>query len=127
MKLLALITTALTMFLSVLDGQPQPWVSAYYAGWMQDYLLPADIDFGAVTHIMHFSIEPSNGPNLSGEANGITRTTSAAIVKAAHAAGRKVLITCGGSGDDGEFVAATTAANREAFIRNLVSFILDNG
>ena len=45
-------------------AQDDVWVSAYYAGWMQGgwnegYLSADEIDFDAVTHIIHFSIMPN--------------------------------------------------------------------
>ncbi len=46
---------------------PQLWVTAYYAGWMQGnqwsyHLRPENIDYTAMTHIVHFSL----GPNPDG-------------------------------------------------------------
>jgi chitinase len=117
----------LLTYTPVLFAQTTPWVSAYYAGWMQGDLPPSAIDFSAVTHIIHFSISPSGGANISGAGNGITPTTSAAICQAAHAAGKKVIITLGGWGDAEGLVTATNATNRAAFVTTLVNFILANG
>jgi chitinase len=111
----------------VVHAQAKPWVSAYYAGWMQSYLPPSAIDFGAMTHIIHFSLEPSGTSGVSGTGNGITPAASRAIVQAAHAAGTKVLISCGGYGADQGFVTATKAANRTAFVNNLVSYVTTYG
>ena len=103
------------------------WVSAYYAGWMQGYLPPSAIDFGAFTHIMFFSIEPSGAGALDGSGNGITTEASHALVTAAHAAGKKVLVTCGGFGTDQGFVSSTSSANVNTFVTNLVNFVMTNG
>jgi len=108
------------------NGQQTPWVSAYYAGWMQSYCPPSAIDYGALTHIMHFSISPS-GTGVSGTGNGITTQASSAIVQAAHATGKKVLVTCGGWGDASAYVTSTNATNRSAFISSLVSFVTSRG
>lgn len=105
----------------------QPWVSAYYAGWMQTYCPPSAIDFGAVTHIMHFSINPDGGSAISWTGNGLTASASSAIIQAAHAAKKKVLVTCGGWGDASAFAQATNSTNRAAFIANLVKFVVDRG
>lgn len=126
MKSLFVLTLLLAVPFTALEAQSQPWVSAYYAGWMQSYLPPSAIDYSAVTHIIHFSVAPS-GANVNGSGNGITPASSAAIVQAAHAAGKKVLVTCGGWGDDAAFVTATNATNRTAFVNNIVQFILANG
>ncbi len=127
MKKALATVVALLLFPLMLTGQSKVWVSGYYAGWMQDYLLPTDIDFGAVTHIMHFSIEPNNSGGISGTGNGINSTTAAALITPAHAAGVKVLITCGGAGDDGGFLASTNNSNRAKFVSNLVNFAVSNG
>jgi chitinase len=104
-------------------AQTQPWVSAYYAGWMQSGYPPSAVDFGAMTHIIHFSLEPGNGGTVSGTGNGITPSASQVLVSAAHAAGKKVIVTVGGWGADGGFVNATNGTNRPTFIANLVNFM----
>jgi chitinase len=121
-----LVVASMLLWIPVqLVGQSQPWVSAYYAAWMQTYLPPSAIDFAAVTHIMHFSLSPS-GTGVNGTGNGITASTARAITAAAHAAGKKVIVTIGGVGDDGAFVNSTNATNRAAFIASLVNFAVTN-
>jgi chitinase len=121
-----LVVASMLLWIPVqLVGQSQPWVSAYYAAWMQTYLPPSAIDFAAVTHIMHFSLSPS-GTGVSGTGNGITASTARAITAAAHAAGKEVIVTIGGVGDDGAFVNSTNATNRAAFIASLVNFAVTN-
>lgn len=126
MKRYLLVAITVCLLAQPLAAQ-QPWVSAYYAGWMQTYCPPSAIDFGAVTHIMHFSINPDGGSTISWTGNGITASASSAIIRAAHAANKKVLVTCGGWGDASAFAEATNATNRAAFIANLVSFVVDRG
>ncbi|HTX99037.1 MAG TPA: glycosyl hydrolase family 18 protein [Bacteroidota bacterium] len=106
--------------------QARPWVSAYYAAWQQGYYPPSAIDFGAMTHIMHFSVEPTSGGNISGTGNGVTPTTASQLITPAHALGVKVLVTIGGAGDDGGFINNTTAANLPIFVSNLVNFAVSN-
>jgi chitinase len=90
--------------------------------------MPASsIDFGAVTHIIHFSLVPNSNGTLDNSANGITSANSSDIVSHAHAAGRKVLICVGGADSQIGFQGATTAANRGAFITNLVNFMSNRG
>ena len=52
------------------------WVTAYYAGWNQAYLPPSQIDFGAVTHVIHFSLVPNSDGSLNTNANVITPATT---------------------------------------------------
>jgi len=127
MKRIIVLCASVVLLAMSASAQQRPWVSAYYAGWMQTYCPPSAIDFDAVTHIIHFSISPSGGSNVSGTGNGITTSASTAIVQAAHSAGKKVLITCGGWGDAPAYVTATNAANRAAFIANLVNFVVSRG
>ena len=122
-----LLSVVITFLLATPLFAQQPWVSAYYAGWMQSYCPPSAIDFGAVTHIMHFSINPDGGSTISWTGNGITASASSAIIQAAHAANKKVLVTCGGWGDASAFAEATNGTNRAAFIANLVNFVVGRG
>ncbi len=110
----------------------EPWVTAYYAGWMQGnqwsfHLRPKDIDFDAVTHIIHFSLGPNPDGTLNDEGNGITAENSADIVAAAHNAGKKVLICVGGWNSERGFAGATQKGTRERFIMNLLSFVKNRG
>jgi chitinase len=103
------------------QSQSSIWVSAYYAGWMQGYLTPQNIDFGGMTHIMHFALDPGTDGSLDDQGNSVTAANAAAITQAAHAAGKKVLITVGGWGADQGFVGATNSSHRTTFIHNLVA------
>jgi chitinase len=108
-------------------GSSAPWITAYYAGWNQNSLPPGSIDYSAVTHIIHFSIYPTQGGNVDGTQNGITRESAAAAVGTAHAAGKKILLTCGGWGSDKSFDEATSPANRRTFVNNLVHYMQQSG
>ena len=73
------------------------WTTAYYPGYEQEYTMPAsNIDFTAVTHVIHFSLVPNSDGTLDSSGNGITWQYSTNLVALAHAAGVKVLITVGG-------------------------------
>ena len=117
------VLLAASALATIAGAQTQPWVSAYYAGWMQDGYPPSAVDFGAMTHVIHFSLEPGNGGTISGTGNGITPSASQALVSTAHAAGKKAIVTVGGWGADGGFVNATNSANRATFVANLVDFM----
>ena len=105
------------------------WVSAYYAGWMQGcgyegYLSADEIDFDAVTHVIHFSLMPEPNGSLDDSINCISPENSADIVAAAHQAGKKVLISVGCWGTEDDFLSATSAFNRTTFINNLIDFMV---
>jgi len=103
------------------------WVAAYYPGWEQSYLAPSQIDFTALTHIIHFSLVPNADGSLNSADNGITPAYSADLISRAHTAGRKVLVCVGGASSETGFQGATTSANLTTFIHNLTNFVAAYG
>lgn len=115
-----------------LQAQSDIWATAYYAGWMQGWSnnghLPAqNIDYSAVTHIVHFSLVPQTNGTLNADANSITAINSSELVSRAHAAGKKVIISIGGWNSDVAFRSATSSANLNTFVANLVNFMKSRG
>lgn len=98
-------------------------VTAYYPGYRQHYLSPTNIDFSAVSHIIHFSVMPNSDGTLNTGANGLTPSYSTNLVARTHAAGRKALVCVGGAGSQTGFRGATTPANLATFISNLTNFM----
>lgn len=105
------------------------WVSAYYADWMQDYLPPSEIDYGAVTHILHFSIFPKADGTLNTSANRFDNPANIIIpaVTAVHNAGKKISIVVGGWWSRDVFEGSISSANRTRFVDNLVEFMTTYG
>jgi chitinase len=90
--------------------------------------MPAsNIDFTALTHIIHFSVIPNSDGTLDSSDNDVTFANSTDIVSRAHAAGKVVLICVGGAGSESDFQAATSNANLSAFISNLTNFMATRG
>ena len=121
-------------FLGITLGNAQsgPWATAYYAGWMQGgsnngHLAAQDIDYSAVTHIVHFSIVPNGDGSLNSSGNSITAGNSSELLSRAHAAGKKVLISVGGWGSDVGFRGATGTVTRALFVTNLINFVTSRG
>ncbi len=103
------------------------WSSAYYAAWMQETLPPAQIDFPALTHLMHFAILPNADGTLDSEVNVVSEANSADLIARAHRAGVKVLITVGGWNSAAKFRGATSTNNLPVFVRNLINFVKSRG
>jgi chitinase len=103
------------------------WNSAYYAGWMQDYLPAEQVDFTAMTHVIHFAVVPRTDGSLDSATNAVSFANSTDVVTRAHAAGVKVLISVGGEDSAPGFRGATIAANRPRFVTNLVKFVTSRG
>jgi chitinase len=98
------------------------WSTGYYPGYRQGAMPASNIDFTALTHVIHFCVAPQSDGTLNTAANGMTAAYSVDLVTRAHAAGTKVLICVAGSGAGG-FLGATTNTHRATFITNLVNFM----
>jgi chitinase len=114
------------------NAKKELWVTAYYAGWMQgnkwsSHLRPQDIDFSAVTHVVHFSLGPNPDGTINDEGNGVGAENAAALVQAAHAAKKKVLICVGGWNSEQGFSSAASPQHRETFINNLLALVRGRG
>ncbi|MBI3787776.1 MAG: T9SS type A sorting domain-containing protein [Ignavibacteriales bacterium] len=129
-----LITLMLCGILSSANvfAQSDIWVTAYYGGWSQGWfnngILPAqDIDYSAVTHIIHFGLVPKSNGTIDSDANSIRQSNSSELISRAHAAGKKVIISVGGWGTDVSFRGATSILNLPSFVENLANFMSSRG
>lgn len=107
-------------------AEPGLWVTAYYPGWRQPHETPDRIDFGAVTHLVHFAVVPRADGTLDTAVNMMTPANVAAAVSAAHAAGRKILFTVGGQNSRATFAPAISRRRRRQFVANLAAFLRQN-
>jgi chitinase len=103
------------------------WRTGYYPGYEQASMPASNIDFTALTHIIHFSVVPNSNGTLNSSDNGITTANSTDIVTRAHAAGVKVLICVGGADSESDFQSACSTANLPTFINNLTNFMAARG
>ncbi len=101
------------------------WCTGYYPGWTQGYLRATNINYSALTHVIHFALLPQSNGTLDSSANVVTPANSASIITNAHAAGVKVLISVGGAGSS--FAGAAGPTYRATFISNLVQFAASRG
>jgi chitinase len=123
-----LVSLAVVLCTAVGFAGPGKWVSAYYAGWLQgSQLNPEEIDYSRLTHIIHFALVVNANGTFAGDGNGITPANAASAVRAAHAAGKKILISVGGSNTDGAFAGATSGSKRDGFVASLVAFMMNYG
>jgi chitinase len=124
-RMLVFVAAGLCLF--PLLSRADLWCTAYYPGWEQGTMPASSIDFGAVTHIIHFSLVPNSDATFNSSANGVTPANSLDIVSHAHGAGKQVLVCVGGADSQSGFQGATSSANRGAFITNLVNFMSARG
>src|SRR5206468_8996591 len=93
---ISLFVLTLLMVASATQANADIWTTAYYAGWMQDYLPASEIDYSAVTHIIHFNLLPNSDGSLDSTTDMVYPQFSADLISRAHAAGVPVLISVGG-------------------------------
>ena len=123
-----LVAGLLAVFAASTGARAQAlWVTGYYPGWRQSRLSPANIDFEAVTQLVHFSVVPRADGSLNASVNMLTPANVKAAVAAAHEAGKRILFTVGGQDTREAFEGAMSAEHRPAFVAALVSFMRDNG
>jgi len=103
------------------------WTTGYYPGYEQGSMTASNIDFTALTHIIHFSVIPNSNGTLNSSANSVTVANSTDIVTRAHAAGKPVLICVGGASSESNFLPATSNATLAVFVSNLTNFMAARG
>ncbi len=121
------VVPIILVILATMEAHAGLWTSAYYAGWMQNYLPAQRVDFTAMTHVIHFSVVPRTDGSLDSDINAVTTANSTDVVTRAHAAGVKVLISVGGENSAGWFSGRHQTANRSRFVTNLVNFVTARG
>lgn len=101
------------------------WASAYYiSGDADSGRLPvSQIDFSALTEIIHFALFPNADGTLR---QTITEHQSRELITAAHAAGCKVVV-CMGEDNDDAMRSAASPVNRATLIKNLMQIVATRG
>lgn len=105
--------------LSVVQLQAALWVTGYYPAYQRATLSPDRIDFGTVTHLIHFALQVNPNASVDPAKLGLDSSHMSNAVARAHAAGRKVLICAGGAGSEPGFQGATSGARLATLISNL--------
>jgi chitinase len=103
------------------------WSTGYFPGWQQAVMPATNIDFAALTHIIHFAVVPRADGTLDTNACNLTSANSMGLVSSAHAADRKALICVGGANSQMGFQGATSPANLPGFISHLTNFMAAQG
>ncbi|HEY3779832.1 MAG TPA: glycoside hydrolase family 18 protein [Fimbriimonadaceae bacterium] len=122
------VLTAVSFAFALLSHQgPAPvpqgiWVNGYYTCWKQDFYPPSAIDFSPLTHIVYFSLVPTESGGVAPQGPSFTDESANAIREATHAAGRRILICVGGADSAPVYEKAIAEANRGKFIATLVQW-----
>ena len=107
------------------------WITGFFSAG--NAVLPiSDIPWSKYTHINHFAAAP--GVDSSGNGNGtvelhyLTTTEISQIVSAAHAAGKKIIVTIKDNDSHlGAFGQSTASALLATFVSNIANFVNSNG
>lgn len=121
------LVASIAWWLLPVVAQADLWTTGYYPGWEQSSMPASNLDFTALTHIIHFSVIPNSNGTLNSSDNSITIANSTDIISRAHAARVKVLICVGGADSEGAFQAAASAGNLPTFINSITNFMATRG
>jgi chitinase len=114
-------------------GPSNLWVDLYYPGWRASRLPPEALDLSGVTHVIHFAWLPwipEGGTELviDEQLNSVGEEAAKALISTVHAAGKKVLISVGGSGRGSQyFNQAMSDASRAWFIQAIITKTVERG
>lgn len=103
------------------------WSTAYYPGWDQEDLAPDQIDWKAITHLVHFALIPGANGSLNADANDLQEVFIKAAVAEAHRHNVKILIGIGGENAGDALADACSPANIHKFVKNLLDFMRKYG
>jgi GH18 family chitinase len=103
------------------------WSAAYYPGWDQEDLAPKDIDWKAITHLMHFALIPGANGTVNADANDLQDEFCRAAVAEAHRNKVKILISVGGEYAGTALADACSPANIHKFVHNILEFMRKYG
>lgn len=111
----------LFIFLITFSSRADILRTAYYPAYATN-LPPSEIDFSAMTQVIHFSLFPNGDGNLL--YNQLSYNNITDLVTRAHSAQVKALICIGGEGS--YFPNATAPGTVNFFISNLTNFMATN-
>jgi chitinase len=83
----------------------------------------AEIDFSALTHVIHYSVIPRKDGSLNPEFAKHVTDYAPELTRKAHAAGVSVLLSVADSRPDADFRGATSEENRDALIARLMALV----
>ena len=126
MKKTALSILAFAAFCSAYAA---PLFIGYYPDWGKWHKPAYTVDkvpYNKLTHVLWSFITPNTDGSLRGDAADDPSALDE-MVKLAHAAGTKVIVSLGGGGQSDNFVpVASNDALRQKFIANLVKYVADH-
>lgn len=110
---------------------PSKWVTGYYAGYASATYPVGSIYWDGLTHLAVAFFTPKSDGTLDTALYQSSASTGLALAKqlvdAAHAHGKKAIISIGGASSRSTWVAATSSASLATFTASLVALLQDPG
>ncbi len=113
---------------TLVQAQTNHWITGYFPGWelgdgTTNSRPPLSaVDFSSMTVVSYFGYLPYANGHVD-SSDGMNYKGSWALVKAAHAAGAKVVMTMGGWQSQSRFEGATAGSNLNTYVNDIVSII----
>ncbi|WP_425148234.1 glycosyl hydrolase family 18 protein [Deinococcus sp.] len=106
-----------------------PWVMGYVAGYERDLLQAAELHWASLTHLAVSRAVPRPDGTLdtSFDIGAQGPAWAASMVAQAHAHGVKAMLMLGGEGAEAGFREAASAAQRSAFVQNILALVNSSG
>lgn len=119
------VATATATVTVVPQPSEGPWVLGYLVGYQRDLQAPAEVDYGALTHVVVGAALPRVDGTLDTSffLGGQGPAWAQDVVQRAHAAGRKALLMVGGAGFVAGFRATADPSIRSAFVTSLQAVV----
>jgi chitinase len=114
----------LFIFLITLGCRADVLRTGYYPAYAAANMPPSEIDFSAMTQIIHFSLFPNGDGSLNSTQNVMSYQNITNLVTLAHNAHVKALVCIGG--ENSYFPNAASAGSVNFFIYNLTNFMATN-
>ena len=123
------IALSIFVFAAFCSAYAAPLFIGYYPDWGK-WRKPAytvdKVPYNKLTHVLWSFITPNTDGSLRGDAADNPSALDE-MVKLAHAAGTKVIVSLGGGGQSENFVpVASNDALRQKFVANLVKYVADH-
>ena len=104
--------------------QKLSWVTGYWFSPPVYGRLPiSDIDFSALTHIIHYSVLPNPDGTFEAKSYGVLTTYASDLIQAAHQNGVQVLLGVAQTASGGDFMRATSPDSLPTFIDQIMALI----
>ena len=109
-------------------GAGQTWVIGYYSGFGAAYPV-TEIDWSGLTHlaVAFYLTDAAGNIDESLSQGNAGQALGHSLVTAAHAAGKKILASFGGSDSQASWQGATSAANLATFVANVKGIVTAYG